>query len=192
MIVDPISLTITGIVITVLIGAPALYYQRRQTHLAQKSLEASARTEAQKSIDVLRRIRETKRARVGVLHYPPFVSILGDEEATGLYIDLIRELCTSESIAPIFVPLRFSSAVNAVRDHQVDMALSIFQTPRRSRTVDFCAFMHSVSVSGVVRRTEDRITSQSDLLQIPCSSSCAGRRLAMSCSRTSSSCLSPE
>ena len=162
---DPISLTIIGIVVTALIGLPALYYQRRQTRLAEAAhIAAKLNTVAQ--ADVMARIRGEKRMRIGIVHYPPFAAMLGDEEPSGLYVELMRELCVTEGIDPVFKQVRFSSAVGCVRDDRLDAVLSIFQTPRRSRTVDFCAFMHTVSVSGVVRRTEDRITSQADLLQL--------------------------
>jgi len=117
-------------------------------------------------VDVMARIRAEKRVRIGIVHYPPFATMLGDEEPSGLYVELMRELCVAERIDPVFEQVRFSSAVDYVHDDRLDAVLSIFQTPRRSRIVDFCAFMHTVSVSGVVRRTEDRITSQADLLQL--------------------------
>ena len=164
---DPITLTIVGIAVSAFIGLPALYYQRRQTRLAEEDREAKKLQAPQPRIDVLARIKVEKIVRVGIVHYPPFVSVMGDEEPRGLYIDLLRAFCEKEGVRAVFEQVRFSSAVNAVRDGLVDIVLSVFQTPRRSRIVDFCAFMHSVSVSGVVRRTEDRITSQTDLLQYP-------------------------
>jgi ABC-type amino acid transport substrate-binding protein len=162
---DPIILTIIGVIVTVLIGVPALYYQRRQTRLAEIA-HVAAQLPPVNRIDVMARIRAEKRVRIGVVHYPPFATMLSDEEPSGLYVELLRELCATEGIDPIFKQVRFSSAVDCVRDDQLDAVLSVFQTPRRSRIVDFCAFMHTVSVSGIVRRTEDRITSQSDLLQL--------------------------
>lgn len=164
---DPISLTVIGIVVTALIGLPALYYQRRQTRLAEAAhATATAQLAPVHRVDVMARIKTEKKLRVGIVHYPPFATMLGDEGASGLYVDLIRELCAIEKIDPQFEQVRFSSAVDCVRDDRLDAVLSIFQTARRSRVVDFCAFMHTVSVSGVVRRTEDRITSQADLLQL--------------------------
>jgi ABC-type amino acid transport substrate-binding protein len=162
---DPISLTVIGIVVTALIGLPALYYQRRQTRLAEAA-HVTAQLVQVNRVDAMARIRTEKRLRIGIVHYPPFASMLGDDEASGLYVDLIRELCAIEKINPIFEQVRFSSAVDLIRDDRLDAVLSIFQTARRSRVVDFCAFMHTVSVSGVVRRTEARITSQADLLQL--------------------------
>lgn len=165
---DPISLTIIGIVLSAVIGIPALYYQRRQTRIAEAAQQKGlVQASAERHVNILTRIRAEKKLRVGIVHYPPFASTVADEEPSGLYVDLIRELCTTEGIRPMFEQVRFSSAISAVSDDKVDVVLSVFQTPRRSRVVDFCAFMHSVSVSGVVRRSEDRITSQSDLLTLP-------------------------
>lgn len=165
---DPVTLTITGIVVPTAVGLVSLYYTRRQTRLAEVEHKDKNRQNGEtKTIDLLEEIRKRKVARVGILHYPPFTVCLGeaDEAPTGLYADLLRSFCISEGIAVEFMPIRFSSALAAVRDGQVDMVLSTFQTPRRSREVDFCTFMHSVSVSGVVRRTENRIKSQTDLMQ---------------------------
>lgn len=164
---DPIALTILGIVVSALIGLPALYYQRRQTRLAEDAQKVTRFAAPRPRVVVLAKIKSEGKVRVGIVHYPPFVIATGDEEPHGLYIDLLRVFCEREGLLPIFEQVRFSSAVNAVRDGLVDIVLSIFQTPRRSRVVDFCAFMHSVSVSGVVRRAENRITSQADLLHYP-------------------------
>jgi ABC-type amino acid transport substrate-binding protein len=90
-----------------------------------------------------------------------------DEPPSGLYVDLIRLLCESEGIIPVFEQVRFSSAILEIQRDSVDVVLSIFQTPRRARFVDFTAFLHSVSVSGVTRRQEERVSSQSDLVALP-------------------------
>lgn len=82
-----------------MIGIPALYYQRRQTRLAELAQE-SLRAESVKEqrIDVLARVRANKKLRVGIVHYPPFASIPGDEEPGGLYVDLLRAFCAAEGI----------------------------------------------------------------------------------------------
>lgn len=159
-------IAVIGLVVAVAIGIPALLYQRRQTKLAEEARQIEA---SKVHVDRLQRMRTQKRLRIGYLHYPPFsIAPSGDDDPpTGLYVDLIRRLCESEGIAPAFEQVRFSSALSAIVDDEVDIVLCIFQTPRRSRTVDFAAFLHSVSVSGVTRRQEDRISSQADLVALP-------------------------
>jgi ABC-type amino acid transport substrate-binding protein len=116
-------------------------------------------------LDVLRRIKSEKSARVAFVHYPPFVAAAADDfdQPSGLYVDLTREFLQSEGIKPEFQQVRFSTAVQSIVDDKYDIILSIFETPKRKRFVDFAAFMHKVSVSGVVRRQECRIRSGSDL-----------------------------
>jgi ABC-type amino acid transport substrate-binding protein len=151
-----------SVVAAILIGIPQVWFARRQTRIAEQAHALAIRSH----VDVLARIRANKSARVGFVHYPPFVVATGDDhdQPTGLYVDLIRDFLKREDIISDFQQVRFSSAVQAIVDDEYDVVLSIFQTPRRSRFVDFSAFMHSVSVSGVVRRQEDRIHSQSDLV----------------------------
>jgi ABC-type amino acid transport substrate-binding protein len=168
MVISATVLTVIGILVSLAIGLPSVLYTRRQTRIAEAAHRAAlSDPRRDQHIDVLVRIRAERRVRIGIVHYPPFTSSIGDERESGLYVDLLRALCDSEGIEPVFVPIRFSGAVDAVCNDHVDMILSIFQTPRRSKMVDFCAFMHMVTVSGVVRRAEDRILSQSDLLQLP-------------------------
>lgn len=114
-------------------------------------------------VHTLARMNLTNRLRIGYLHYPPF-SLDSEGGPSGFYVDLIRTLCESIGVAPEFRLVRFSSAIRSVLDDKVDLVLCIFQTPRRSRVVDFAGFLHSVSVSGVVRYSERRVSSQSDLV----------------------------
>ncbi|QDK80824.1 amino acid ABC transporter substrate-binding protein [Spirosoma sp. KCTC 42546] len=120
-------------------------------------------------VDILTHVKETKILRVGYCHYPPFCySTVDDvEKHDGLYINLLRAFCQTQGIEAQFEQIRFSSSIDYLLADKADILLSIFQTPKRSRSVDFTAFLHTVSVSGIVRKTENRITSQSDLLQYP-------------------------
>lgn len=68
---DPITLTIVGIAVSAFIGLPALYYQRRQTRLAEEDREAKKLQAHQTRIDVLAKIKVEKIVRVGIVHYPP-------------------------------------------------------------------------------------------------------------------------
>lgn len=157
---------VVSVAVAVAIGLPALLYQRRQTRLAEEGRSLAAPVV---QVDRLQRMRSEMRLRVGYLHYPPFTVApsADDEPPTGLYVDLITKLCESEGVLPAFEQVRFSSAIAMIQQDRVDVVLSIFQTPRRARSVDFAAFLHSVSVSGVTRRQEDRVTSQADLVALP-------------------------
>lgn len=155
-------LTVFSIVIAVI----ALIYQRRQTTLAE---EARQHVTPPHHVDHLQRMFETKSLRIGYLHYPPFsIAPLDDSEPPqGYYVDLIRTLCESNDIVPVFQHVRFGSAISTIMNHELDVVVSIFQTPRRAQTVDFTCFLHSVAVSGITRSKEERISSQSDLVDIP-------------------------
>ena len=161
-------LAAVGVFVALAIGIPALLYQRRQTKLAEEARQRQL-VESKGHVDQLQRIRTLKHLRIGYVHYPPFsIAPAEDNESpTGLYADLIRCLCESEGIVPTFEQLRFSSALSAIANDQVDVVLSVFQTPRRSQTVDFTAFLHKVSVSGVTRRQENRVASHADLAAMP-------------------------
>src|SRR5262245_26885096 len=161
-----VIIAIIGVVVTLAIGIPALLLQRRQTKLA----EEGRRLEASKiQVDIYKRVFTQKRLRVGYFHYPPFtIAPLEDQDPpSGLYIDLMRQLSESDGITAEFEQVRFASAMSKVRNDELDVILCIFQTPRRCRDVDFSAFLHSVSVSGVTRHQENRISSQSDLVALP-------------------------
>jgi ABC-type amino acid transport substrate-binding protein len=161
-----IIIAIVGVVVTLAVGIPAVLLQRRQTRIAE---EARRLEVAAGRVDVFQRMRTQKRLRVGYVHYPPFaIAPMTDQDPpSGLYVDLMRQLCVSDSIIAEFQQVRFDSALSKVVDDELDVVLCIFQTPRRSRNVDFSAFLHSVSVSGVTRRQEERISSQSDLVALP-------------------------
>jgi len=132
MVISATVLAIIGILVSLAIGVPSVFYARRQARIAETAHRAAiANSLHEQEIDVLARIRTEKQARIGIVHYPPFTSSIGDERESGLYVDLIRALCEAEGIVPLFIPMRFSGAVAAVRNDQVDMILSIFQTPRR-------------------------------------------------------------
>lgn len=165
LVVLGIVLAVVSIFVALLTGLPQVWFARRQTKLAEQA-QAALAAPHHEHVDALHRIRSSKVARIGFVHYPPFVVAAIEDHAqpTGLYVDLIRHFLESENISVELQQVRFSSAVNCIVNDQYDIVLSIFQTPRRSRVVDFSAFMHSVSVSGVTRRQEDRIRSQSDLL----------------------------
>ncbi|MDQ1590693.1 MAG: polar amino acid transport system substrate-binding protein [Pyrinomonadaceae bacterium] len=157
---------IVGVCVALALGIPAIILQRRQTRLAE---EARRFEIAASRVDVFQRMHTGKRLRVGYVHYPPFAiaPMMEHEPPAGLYIDLMRRLCESDGIVAEFRQVRFASALSKVVGDELDVVLCIFQTPRRSQTVDFSAFLHSVSVSGVTRRQEDRISSQSDLVSLP-------------------------
>ncbi len=157
---------IISVIVAVVIGVPPIWYARRQTRIAE-SAHSSNNSKKTNNVEVLTRIRDFKKVRVGYIHYPPFTAASNDgvDGPTGLYVDLLQRLCESESLNLEFEQIRFSSAVKDVADGKYDIVLSIFQTPKRSRQVDFTALMHTVSVSGVVRRQENRISSQSDLME---------------------------
>lgn len=118
-------------------------------------------------VDLLERMRTRRSLRIGFVHYPPFAvaPVANEEQPSGLYVDLLRALCTAEGIVPQFEQIRFTSALTKIGDDSLDVILSIFETARRRETVAFDAFLHAVTVSAVVRRRERRILSPSDLVE---------------------------
>ena len=158
-------LALIGVIVTLVIGIPALFYQRRQTQLAEID-KTSSKTNT--DFDVLARIIRDKKIRVGLVNYPPFVDVCTNqaELSTGLYVELIRRFCESEGIKVDFKQVRFGSAVEDIIEDKADVILSIFQTPKRSRKVDFCSILRTVTVSAVVRKTENRIRDTSDLKEL--------------------------
>jgi hypothetical protein len=63
---EPLTLTVIGIVVTALIGRPTLYYQRRQTRLAELARITAAQLIPLHRVDTMARIRAEKRARIGM------------------------------------------------------------------------------------------------------------------------------
>jgi len=154
------TLTIIGVII----GALALtvaYLQLVRTPRNNKQKSGSNK----ESNLLFKKVMSTKSIRVGYFHYPPFMNVLKDTDTpSGFFPMVIEEVAKANSIKVIWQYVDFSDAVQKIKNDEVDIIASIFQTPKRTATVDFTAFLHSIAVSGVAKKSINDLHSQADLV----------------------------
>lgn len=117
-------------------------------------------------LSTLQRIMASKRMRIGVLDYPPLMTFSRTGEtvdADGVFPRFLKHIANQEGLATEWVPLNWSELIEATKSGRVDMVASVFWTQRRSEQVSFCALLHRIGVTGVVREGETRINTHADL-----------------------------
>ncbi len=113
--------------------------------------------------DVLSNIKKNKLIKVGWFPYPPFVYPTDTDIPTGLYPKLLNSIAKSNELEIIWKQLNLSESIQSVQNGTIDFFLCIFQTPARSKQVDFTAFLHSVAIAGISNPAFNHIASQADL-----------------------------
>lgn len=153
---DPIALT------SLIVGIIALYFGWLQVdHRFKKGQLNKPSSEH----NVLNDILSKKSITIGWFNYPPFVESNNNSEVPiGIYPLLAQKIASKYDLKVVWKQLNLSETVEAVRKRDVDIVVSVFQTPNRARNVDFTSFLHSITVSGVIKSTINDIHSQSDLL----------------------------
>ncbi len=112
------------------------------------------------------KIRQTKQIRVGFIRYAPLIDydeIDGKVIPKGLYAVLMNKVAEEFGYRVSYIPMNMGDVVPHVEFGKVDFALSVFETPKRSRRVDFAALLHSVKVGGVALASQSKVKSVADL-----------------------------
>jgi len=151
----PISVILA--VLSLIVG----YLQLRKMHSSKKR----RKTEIHK-VSLLKQILEKKSITIACFNYPPFVkyNIETNEEPTGYYPAIFKEIARKNNLEIDWKCISIADSVESINNQEADIILSLFQTPNRSKHVDFCCLHHSVKVGGVSRRSLRGITSLSDLI----------------------------
>jgi len=118
------------------------------------------------SSPVVDRIRRTNELRIGIAgDYPPLNAKTTSGGFIGLDADLARALAMMLDVKLEIVELPFKKLLDAVRDHEIDAAISgITMTPQRNMKVMF-AGPYFVSTKAILGRGDkmEGITSVADL-----------------------------
>lgn len=101
---------------------------------------------------------------VGQINYPPFEFITDEGgEYTGMAIELIRWMGTELGFTPVFKPMTFSSAQQAVLNGKADALTGIFESPQRKLLFDFTDEVFSVPASIFIHSDRTDIITVQDL-----------------------------
>ena len=115
---------------------------------------------------VIDRIRDTNKIRIGTSgDYPPLTAKVASGGVIGLDADLARALAIILDVECEIVVMPFKDLLEAVKDHEIDAAISgITMTPRRNMDVMF-AGPYFVSTKAILGRTDtlDGVSTVADL-----------------------------
>ena len=118
--------------------------------------------------DLLDRIMDTKKFRVGCIKHPPLCDFSwkqGRPSFSGLYVELSQVLCETNGLQPEFFPVDWSQVPDGVftKELDLDLVLSIFETSQRSEKADFTAGFYKVGVTGIALKENARVSDVDDL-----------------------------
>jgi hypothetical protein len=118
--------------------------------------------------DLLDRIMNTKKLRVGCIKHPPLCDFSwrrGKPSFSGLYVELSQVLCEANGLQPEFFPVDWSQVPDEVftKELDLDLVLSIFETSHRSEKADFTAGFYKVGVTGIALKENPQVSDVDDL-----------------------------
>ncbi len=120
-----------------------------------------------KSVDVLNKILQSRKIKIGYFNYPPFIEFdsRNPETPTGLYPLILDRVSKKFNLEVKWVQINIGESVSMIENQETDIIVSIFQTANRARKADFTAFLHSITVGGVTKKSIKDVNSLSDLLK---------------------------
>ena len=83
---------------------------------------------------------------------------------SGLFYDIFQILSEKYHIKIIYKPIQNEESVKLLEDNEVNCIACLFKTFARVKTFDFSSCFYTVSVGGLIRESESRIRTQSDLM----------------------------
>lgn len=160
---DPLSLisAITA-VLALIVGIVTWLFPKNETEVSTGQKENEDDPD-----DLLEKITKNKQITVGFFHYPPLIEAVDSNNgvsASGLYAEILRSVAIKNGLVIHWKQLNLCNLTDEVINNKVDIVNCVFQTVERARHVDFTAFLHSVAVGGIAKRSQKLIHSQSDLL----------------------------
>jgi ABC-type amino acid transport substrate-binding protein len=132
---------------SLIVAVVALYFGWLQIdHRFKKNKQAVV---ANLAIDVLQEVLAKKAIRVGCFNYPPFVNYIDDSnnEPTGYYPTIIKQISLKYDLTISWKYISISNSVEAIVSKEVDIIISVFQTPKRAKLVDFCCLSHCKAIT---------------------------------------------
>ena len=114
----------------------------------------------------LKQILDNKSIIIGYFNYPPFIECFSDNsEPEGYYPSIFKEIAKKHNLNIQWKYVSIANSTEAILNKDVNIILSLFQTVRRVKVVDFCNLSHSVKVGGVAKKNLKGLTSLSDLVK---------------------------
>lgn len=107
--------------------------------------------------------RENGVIRVGYFHYPPLISCNDNAEPTGIYAELTKAVFQNAGLEVQWEQINVGDATDRLSTGNLDCVTCVFQTAERARQADFAAFLHTVTVTGIIRAANRTLRSQADL-----------------------------
>ena len=118
-------------------------------------------------VNTLEKINKTKVLKVGCIPYPPFINYerkgRSFEIHDGFYKILMEKLAENAGVSVEFIPVRNDWSLDYLKSGKVHVIACLLRTPERIRKADFAINLHTVSMNGIARIDDDRVTNKSDL-----------------------------
>ena len=86
-----------------------------------------------------------------------------ETEPEGFYAEIFKHIGQANDLRIIWIAMSPCASIQAIKNERVDIFISIFQTSKRTSRVDFTAFMHSVRVCGMTKKSNNTFHSQANL-----------------------------
>jgi hypothetical protein len=116
----------------------------------------------------LERVFAKKRFRAGCIKHPPLCNFdwttKDSAMFSGLYVEICKTVASNTGLDVEFVPVDWGDIPNRVfNDMDLDLVLSVFQTPERAHVNAFTALFHKVNIVGLVKKDNDSIQTPEDI-----------------------------
>lgn len=105
--------------------------------------------------------------RVGCLWYPPFVNYESHGKsviAGGLYPEILKSIAELHNINIDFQILKWNEAIEVLNKGRVDIIACVLKSADRRKYCDFAGTIFRVGVGAVVKKSNNKIRKQSDLI----------------------------
>ena len=154
-----IIVALAGVVVTLVVGLPQLIPWLRKKRLKKKISNENA----SKS----KKWNTPKKIVVGCIPFPPFMNFEKnghDYKYSGLFYEIFELIGELHEIKIVYKPIQNEESISALNEGKVDCVACLFKTFERAKNFDFASCFYTVSVGGVIRKNEERIKVQSDLV----------------------------
>lgn len=153
-----IIVALAGVVVTLVVGLPQLIPWLKKRRLKNKISSEETKSSHWKA---------PKRIVVGCIPFPPFMNYEKNGKEyiySGLFYEVFQLIGELHEIEIIYKPIQNEESINLLEDTKVDCIACLFKTFERAKRFDFASCFYTVSVGGIVRKDEERIKVQSDLV----------------------------
>lgn len=154
-----ILVALAGVIVTLVVGLPQLLPWLKVKKVKKKI--------SNENISKSKKWEIPKKIVVGCIPFPPFMNFERkgpDYVYSGLFYEIFESIGETNNIKIEYKPIQNEESVSALNEGKVDCIACLFKTFERAKNFDFASCFYTVSVGGVIRKNEDRINVQSDLV----------------------------